>query len=88
MVEIDPKRWWSRLELTGGPRGVGRPTCGVDRPHPGPIHVDLLLYLMDGGSLVVIWHAWPVFWINPPAFTESPKLMEILNLNHYTYVGD
>ena len=27
-----------------------------------------------------------VFWINPPIVTYSPKLMELISLNPYTYV--
>ena len=29
-----------------------------------------------------------IFWINPPAYKYSPKLMEFISLNPYTYVGD
>jgi hypothetical protein len=28
-----------------------------------------------------------VFWINPAENTDSPKLMEFISLNPYTYVG-
>jgi hypothetical protein len=27
-----------------------------------------------------------VLWINPPAYKYSPKLMELISLNPYTYV--
>jgi hypothetical protein len=27
-----------------------------------------------------------VFWINPPAYKYSPKLMEFISLKPYTYV--
>ena len=27
-----------------------------------------------------------VFWINPPAVMKSPKLVEFISLNPYTYV--
>jgi hypothetical protein len=30
----------------------------------------------------------PVFWINAPAFTYLPKLMKLVSLNPYTYIGD
>ena len=46
-------------------------------------------FVSNGPDLVeIISPTWSVFWINPPAFTKSPKLMEILSLNHYIYVGD
>jgi hypothetical protein len=27
-----------------------------------------------------------IFWINPPAYKYSPKLIEFISLNSYTYV--
>jgi hypothetical protein len=29
-----------------------------------------------------------VFWLNPSANIDSPKLVEFISLNPYTYVGD
>ena len=37
---------------------------------------------------LIIWSWWSVFWLNPTATIKSRKLMELVNLKHYTYVGD
>ena len=68
---------------------------GPPTPILAPFDVDLS-HLLNGVSfmsigldlLEMIWPTWSIFWINPPAFTESQKLMEILSLILYTYVDD
>jgi hypothetical protein len=45
-------------------------------------------YLLPSGGLFGVYDSGPgaVFWINPPAYKYSPKLMKFISLNSYTYV--
>jgi hypothetical protein len=47
-----------------------------------------LNHLLSSVCLFGVYDNGPraVFWINPPAYKYSPKLMEFISLNPYSYV--
>jgi hypothetical protein len=62
---------WCLLEPS---RVVFRSFCGLN--HLLPV---CLFGVYDNGLRAI-------FWINPPTYKYSLKLMEVINLNPYTYV--
>jgi hypothetical protein len=97
-------RRWRANRLLSGPAGLptrlaSLPLCQLGLPFMWWVLDSVLSCLLQFSrveSLVLSIYLFVVYdsglevicWINPPAFTYSPKLMEFISSNPYTYVCD